>query len=308
MAALKRFHQEFFDRINDATDARSVAQLTSEMLTKEARELRAFLDQQSRYPFLGNLEPVIQSIENLGGKYFTYLLNNLADFQDELLTAKGDLLDPIKAFMKGPQRKVYDEAMTFLREEEANFAEVSPEEIPPLRLLETSAAPFRGTVIPDAKAAVTRVRALIDRKLAEERLQSMAVLDEHETKLKAVPDFTGLDNTQKAQVLQKSDEIRQALQSARFISAIRDRLARYSASDYPAQLALLNRLAAPTVYPDKTGGTPPAVAEPHYISASSLKADCGLLYVTTEEDLDLWLAALRKKALAEIEKGTRIIL
>jgi hypothetical protein len=248
----------------------------------------------------------------LGGKYFTYLLNSLTDFQDELLTAKGDLLDPIKAFMKGPQRKVYDEAMTFLREEEANFAEVSTEDIVPLRLLATSAAPFRGAVIPDAKAAVTRVRTLIDAKLTEERLRTVAVLDEHETKLKAVPDFAGLDNTQKAQVLQKSEDIRQSLKSARFISAIRDRLTRYTSRDYPAQLALLNRLATPTPlpgdYPGNTGGEPPRVAEQRYIPATSLKADCGLPYITTEADIDRWLAALRKIALAEINKGARISL
>jgi len=282
------------------------------MLIKEGRALRALQDQQSRYPFLGNLEPVIRSIEDLGGKYFTHLLNNLTDFQDELLTAKGDLLDPIKAFMKGPQRKVYDEAMTFLREEEANFAEVSTEDIAPLRLLATSVAPFRGTVIPDAKAAVTLVRALIDAKLTEERLRSTAVLEEHETKLKAVPDFARLGDPQKTQVLQKSDEIRQSLKSARFISAIRDRLARYTSTDYPAQLTLLNRLATPTPlpgdYPGTTGGKPPKVTEPRFIPATSLKVECDLPYVTTEEDLDRWLAALRKIALAEIKKGVRISL
>jgi len=312
VAALKRFHQELFDQMNDATDARSVAQLTSDMLIKEGRELRALQDQQSRYPFLGNLEPVIRSIEDLGGKYFTHLLNNLADFQDELLTAKGVLLDPIKAFMKGPQRKVYDEAMTFLREEEANFAEVSTEDIAPLRLLATSVAPYRGTVIPDAKAAVTLVRALIDTKLTEERLRSTAVLEEHETKLKAVPDFARLSDPQKTQVLQKSDEIRQSLQSARFISTIRDRLARYTSTDYPAQLALLNRLATPKPrscnYPENTGDKPTGIAEARFISAASLKAECGLTYLATEEDLDRWLEALRKIALAEIKKGVRISL
>lgn len=312
VAALKRFHQELFDQMNDATDARSVAQLTSDMLIKEGRELRALLDQQSRYPFLGNLEPVIRSIEDLGGKYFTHLLNNLADFQDELLTAKGDLLDPIKAFMKGPQRKVYDEAMTFLREEEANFAEVSTEDIAPLRFLATSVAPFRGTVIPDAKAAVTLVRALIDAKLTEERLRSTAVLEEHETKLKAVPDFARLSDPQKTQVLQKSDEIRQSLKSARFISTIRDRLARYTSADYPAQLALLNRLATPKPrsgdYSENAGDKPTGIAEARFISAASLKVECGLPYITTEEDLDRWLESLRKTALAEIKKGVRISL
>lgn len=305
VAALKRFHQEFFDQSNDATDARSVAQLTSEMLTKEARELQALLDQQSRYQFLSSLESVIPTIEDLGDKYFTFLLNNLADFRDNLLTAKSDLLDPIKAFMKGPQRKVYDGAMTFLREEEANFAEVPTEEIEPLRLLETAITPFRGTIIPNAKAAVTRVRALIDERLTEERLHAMAVLDEHETKLKGLPDFVGLDNSLKTQVLQKSNEIRQTLPSARFISAIRDRVTRYTASDYPDQLALLNRLSTPPVPP---GAVPQDIAKPRFIPASSLKIECDLPYIVTEEDLDRWLAALRKIALAEIKKGSRISL
>ena len=312
VAALKRFHQEYFDRINDSTDARSVAQLTSEMLTKEARELHALLDQQSRYPFLGNLEPVIRIIEDLGDKSFTYLLNNLTNFQDELRTAKVDLLDPIRAFMKGPQRKVYDEVTTFLQEEAANFAEVSSEEVEPLRLLENSSTPFRGTAIPDAKAAVTRVREIIDAKLSDECLHSIALLDEHETKLKGLPEFAGLTDPQKTIVLQKSDEIRQSLQTARFISAVRDRLARYTVSDYPAQLALLNRLATPTSppgdYPVDGGGKPLEVAEPRFIPASSLKADCSLPYIATEEDLDRWLEALRKIALVEIKNGTRISL
>jgi hypothetical protein len=102
------------------------------------------------------------------------------------------------------------------------------------------------------------------------------------------------------------------LQSARFISAIRDRLTRYTSTDYPAQLTLLNRLTTPTPlpgdYPGNSGGEPPRVAEPCYIPATSLKADCGLTYVTTEADIDRWLAALRKIALAEIKKGARISL
>jgi hypothetical protein len=50
------------------------------------------------------------------------------------------------------------------------------------------------------------------------------------------------------------------------------------------------------------------VAEQRYIPASSLKADCGLPYVATEADIDRWLEALRKAAIIEIKKGTRISL
>jgi hypothetical protein len=311
VAALKRFHQEFFDRINDATDARSVAQLTTESLMTEARDLRTLLEQESRYPFLTQIEPLTCRIEELAGKYFSYLLNHLTEFQDELLSAKDDLLDPIKAFMRGPQRIAYNEAVAFLREEEANFTVVPDEEIAPLRALAESAAPYRGTVIPTAKAAVTKLRGLIDARLIEERTQGLTILDEHEAKLRGLREFMGLSEEKRTQVLHKTNEIRQALQSARFVSTIRDRLARYTSEDYPAQLALLNRLAAPPVpfdEPGIPGGEPPRVAEQRYIPASSLKADCGLPYVATEADIDRWLEALRKAAIIEIKKGTRISL
>ena len=60
--------------------------------------------------------------------------------------------------------------------------------------------------------------------------------------------------------------------------------------------------------PGIPGGEPPRVAEQRYIPASSLKADCGLPYVATEADIDRWLEALRKAAIIEIKKGTRISL
>ena len=53
-----------------------------------------------------------------------------------------------------------------------------------------------------------------------------------------------------------------------------------------------------------TSNTPPA----HYTPASSLKANCPLPYITTEAELDEWLAALRKAAKAELQKGNRISL
>ena len=39
-----------------------------------------------------------------------------------------------------------------------------------------------------------------------------------------------------------------------------------------------------------------------------LRPQCSLAYITTESDLDQWLAALRTAAQAELEKGNRISL
>jgi hypothetical protein len=309
--ALKRFHQEFFDRPNEGTDARSVGQLSNEALSGEARDLGVLLDQASRYPFLESLRPVREQISTMAGKDYAYLLNHLGDFESTLLDAKEDLLDPIKTFMHGPQSKAYDEALSFLREEEANFADLPPEDVQPLQDLAAAEAPFRGNVVPAAKAAVSKLREKIAALLAGERASASAVLDEHEAKLRKLPDFGKLGEAEASRVLLPSGEARSAVSTARFVTAIRDRLNRYRTQDYPAQLALLAALAAPPPPKPDTGpgDTPkPEPPPPTYIPASSLRPDCNLPFIGSEADLDRWLTALRSVAAEELKKGNRISL
>jgi len=302
--ALKRFHQEFFNRPNDGTDARSVGQLTSEAIAGESRDLVLLLDQSTRYAFLEVLRPVGDQLAALSGKDYDYLLNHLGEFRDALLTAKDDLLDPIKSFMHGSQRKAYDEALSFLREEEANFADLPPEDVEPLRGLAAAEAPFRGNFVPVAKAAVTKLREKISTLLAEERAIAAAAIDEHEGKLRGLPDFGKLSEADANLVFRPAGEARGAITSARFVTAIRDRLNRYRAQDYPAQLAMVTNLGAAL-----EGETTKSQSDrPAYIPASSLRPECHLPFIGSEPDLDLWLAALRSAACEELNKGNRISL
>jgi len=309
--ALKRFHRDFFDRENNGTDARSAGQFTSEALAAEARDLSVLLDQSSRYSFLSALKPVADRISKLAEKDYAYMLNQLGDFSKELLDAKDDLLDPIKTFMHGPQRIAYDEAVAFLREEEANFGDIPEAEIKPLQDLAAAAAPYRGNVVPAAKAATVQLRKRITELLASERQSATAVIEDHEQKLQQLPDFAKLKAEAQATVLVKSREASVALAAARFVTAIRDRLSRYRSQDYPAQLALAVQLASPPPASPKAGDKNPAVPAPTavvYVPATSLRAKCSLPYLSSEQDIDQWIAALRQAALDELAKGHRISL
>ena len=135
-------------------------------------------------------------------------------------------------------------------------------------------------------------------------------MDEHEAKLRALPDFQKLGETAAAECMEKSVEARATMASARFVTAIRDRLNRYRTQDYPAQLALVSRLAAPVPPPPKPGGgaPKPEPPPPNYVPASSLRAKCDLPFIGSEDDLDRWLAALRSVASEELKKGNRISL
>lgn len=308
--ALKKFHHDFFDRPNGGTDARSVGQLTSEALFAEARDLAVLLDQAARYAFLKPLRPIVEKLNTVAARDYTYLLNHLSDFEDDLLTAKEDLLSPIKAFMHGPQRTAFDEAIGFLLEEEANFAEVPSAEVQPLRDLAGSSHPYRGNVVPTAKAAVVKLRRTLADLLKTERDRALAAVDTQQARLQAIEDVALLNEAGRTQVLALTVEARAAIQSARFVTGIRDRLQRYLTQDYPAQLALAARLAAPAPPPPGKPGdkSPPPATPVRYTSATSLRPQCSLPYIATEADLDQWLAALRSAARAELEKGNRISL
>ena len=310
ISALTAFHHDFFDRANTGADPRSIGQLTSEALAAEARDLNLLLDQATRYHFLEPLRPIVDRIAKLSEKDYTYLINHVSEFRDDLLTAKDDLLSPIKAFMHGAQRTAYDEAISFLREEEANFAELPANDVQPLRDLAASAYPYRGNAVPAAKAAVAKLRGRIADLLKSEREQALAALLAQEARIQMTEEFASLDEPARQQVLAATMAARSAIESARFVTGIRDRLQRYDRQDYPAQLAMATRLAAPPQREaeHKDGGTVAVVAPVRYTTAAILRPNCGLAYISTSGELDQWLAALRLAAQAELDKGNRISL
>lgn len=306
--ALKTFHHDLFDRANAGADARTVGEATAEALRAEAQVLEGLLDQATRYPFLDALRSTAVTVKTLAEKSPGYLVKNLAVYEADLLDAKDDVVAPIKAFMHGAQREAYDEAIAFLKEEAANLDELDASAVQPLRDLEASPHPYRGALVPNAKAAVTSLRTAIDEKLAEARNAALAAIDEHEARLKAVPEFEALDADDQAQVLKTSQAARSDIEAARFVSGIRDRRRRYVDVEYAAQLATASRLAAAAQPRTPTSIDEPPAPAVEYVPSARLRPACALPYVSTEAELDEWLAALRTAAKAELDKGNRISL
>jgi hypothetical protein len=304
VSGLKRFHHDFFDLTNPGTDARTVGQNTINALAQEFTNLESLLNNYSRYPFIEGLRDLAERVEVLSQKDYSYLLNHLDDFNNELLDAKNDIMGPVKAFINGNQIKIYDEVIGFLQSDKVNFSELADKEIQPLLDLENSDSPFKGKVVPAAKSAMLKVRKLIESKLKEQRLIASQAFDEAEQKIKQAEDFGPLNEDEKQEVLGKIITARADVTAAKHLTAIRDRVSTYKNHDFPAQLSLAAQLANKP----KDGDKKSKKASTAYVSANSLHAKCDLSYISSEAELDEWLKALRAAGVEELKKGNRISL
>ena len=104
-----------------------------------------------------------------------------------------------------------------------SLARLTGDDVQPLRDLAAAETPFRANKVPGAKAAVTKLREWIAALLTAERQVATVSLDGHEAKLRALPDFQKLNADGAVQVLEKTTAAREAISSARFVTAIRDR-------------------------------------------------------------------------------------
>lgn len=330
--ALRAFHHDFFHVANSGTDPRTVGEATLEALQEEGDLLKRLLTELPHYPFLKVLSPIAEQIEELAKKDYVYLLNNLNDFDDDLLTAQEDLLAPIKTFMKGAQRQTYDEVVQFATSQKANFPELPAQEVQPIQELSNSQHPYRGRVLPNAKQAMDGLQKLITQKLQTERERALQELEQRRVQITTNPDFAALDSSQQQQVLSSTETARQEIEVAQLMTSIRDRIQRYIAQDFPAQLTLAAQLAAQVAAQraaqkvaeestsadadDGSSGafSPPVMPPvapapvPKYMPFSKLKTHYDSAYITTPEQLDEWLKALRQAAQSELEKGNRISL
>lgn len=323
--ALKRFHQEFFDKGNTGTDARSVAAQTTECLKIEAEELEKLAKQEDAYGFLSAVKVPLERVQRLAQKDYNYLLNNLAAYSQELLDAKDNLLAPIKAFMNGAQKVSYDEAIGLLKAEAANLTEVADSELQPIRDMQTAAAPYRGSLVPAAKAAVAKVRGLLAALLKGEREAATAKVEEKRKLIEATPDFAKLDADQQAQVLAQTQTTLAAIAANNVLTGIRDLVRVYSERHFNAQLDLASKLAMPPPEPqpptpapthdDSTGALPvptprPPVPAPAprviHVPLRQLRLTGAPVIVTSVAELDQYLAALRTAIAGELKKGNRV--
>jgi len=301
---LKTFHQDFFNEPNTGADAKEAALQLQNKIKTEVVVVEGLLSRLSQYPFLTQLQPAVADLKQLANRDYTYYLKNHADFADKMLDLKEQKLDPIKQFINGNKRVIYDEIVAYLAANRANFADIQGDEPAQLDALIASDAPYRGNAIQQAKTGLDSLKAKVSSALAVARKEATEKIQRMAENIKTLDDFAKLKVEQHAELFTISQAALNAVNSATLLAVIRDTLNRYSTEGYQQQLRKLGELAA--VRAKEQGKVAEAPAQ--YVAARSVKVAFDKAYLETTQDVDDYTKKLREAYLAEVNAKKRITL
>lgn len=310
---LRTFYANFFDQPPVNNEAKALGQETQSAF-KELRADLAQLEQQAgRYPFLATLRAPIERLDEVTGQPYTYYLTALRAQEDALFDLKEQVIDPVRRFMRGAQREIYDAARRFLEREEANFSYLAGEEVARLREILADPQVYSGRRMQEAKQLLDVLKAKVAVRVEEDREKTLAQLQAFQAQLESTEEFAALTEDQQRRLRDPFDAAAREIERQRLIAVMRDTLRRFRETQYPQVWQQMTAWAAPppAPQPEETEAAPagePICKEPpqEYISRATLPVPFAKPWLGNEEDVDAYLRALRQALLAAIQAGKRV--
>lgn len=319
--ALKELFEDFFDAPPHASEAKALGRESGVALQELVHELNSLAAQASQYPFLNALTPVLAKLKELTGKPYTWYLTELTRQEDALLDMKERVIDPVRKFMSGPQKGIFDNARKFVQTQEPNFAYIEGDESAQVVTSLTDPECFKGNRMQQVKAQVESLQEKVTAQIETEIAKAKETVAALEARLCGMAEFSALNGEQQEQVTRPFNEFNVAIERQNLIAVIRDALRRFEESDYQRLLSQMTSWAhpAPTAEPaPQSGGAvssgegaqPTSAVKPEprieYVPSRSVKVSFDKAWLADEGDVERYLESMREALLDEIRKGKRI--
>lgn len=315
---LKEFYQDFFDSPPSANEAKALGKETGVALQALLHQLTPLDAQAAQYPFLTALHPVMDELKEIIGKPYTWYLTELLRQEDALLDLKEKVIDPIRKFMGGPLKVIFDEARKFVQAQEPNFSYLAGDESTQVITALTDPECFKGNRMQQVKTHVSTLQGKVEVHVAAEIAKANEVLAGLQESLCAMPEFAVLTAVQQGQIAKPFADVVEQVGKQTLIAVIRDTPRRFEETEYPQLLSRVTAWSHADVKPATTGpddykssattGPAPTIAEPpiEYVSSRSVRVSFDKPWLADESDVERYLDSMRKSLLVEINKGKRI--
>lgn len=312
--ALKEFYEDFFDHPPRASEAKALGSETAEAFQQLTQQLTSLTGLVAQYPFLSALTPVLDKLKELNGKPYTWYLTELVRQEDSLLAIKEGVIDPIRKFMSGPQKGIFDDARKFVQTQEPNFAYVTSDVPASIQSVLNDPSCFKGNRIQQIKSELDVLALEIDKQVQEVRTQSIEKLNTLQQRMHGLEEFKKLPDVRMAELDAPYQELVEHIKQQSLIAVINDRLRYFEEQGYQKLLDKILVLVAPkptiatgNVDAKEQDDNPPAKqTAAQSVLSRNINIDFGKAWLQNENDVDSFLKAMRKALLEEIRKGKRI--
>jgi hypothetical protein len=319
--ALKELFEGFIDVPPRANEAKALGKETGTALQELMHQLTPLAAQASQYPFLNALTPVLEKLKELIGKPYTWYLTEFTRQEDALLNMKESVIDPVRIFMSGPQKGIFDNARNFVQSQEPNFAYIDGDESTQVVASLTDPECFKGNRMQQVKTQVETLQGKVTAQIEAEIAKAKETVAALKGRLCGMAEFNALNGEQQEQVTRPFKEFDAAIERQKLIAVIRDTLRRFEESDYQRLLSQMTSWTQPapahepapqtgkTATTDEgTKPTPPAKPEQRieYVPSRSVKVCFDKAWLADETDVERYLKSMREALLEEIRKGKRI--
>lgn len=307
---LKEFYEDFFDHPPRASEAKALGSETAEAFQQLTQQLTSLTNLVSQYPFLSALSPVLDQLKELDRKPYTWYLTELAQQEDSLLAQKEGVIDPIRKFMSGPQKSIFDDAHKFVQSQEPNFAYVISDVPASIQSVLNDPACFKGNRIQQIKSELDALAQEIDKQVQEVRTQAIEKLKTLQQRMHGLEVFQKLPDVRMAELDAPYQELIDHIKQQSLIAVINDRLRYFEEQGYQKLLTRMLDLTAPkpTSESESEGDSNKQITEkrPEYIASRQINIQFDKPWLEDESDVDRYLESMREAFLEEIRKSKRI--
>lgn len=297
---LKNIYFDLFDETCPANEGREVAMQFKERSKTELKELNQLIGAKANYPFLNNLQSFVTLLERISAMDYHYVISKMDDYEDELLDAKENILDPIRKFWNGEQKRIYDRVMDMVKGDQSNLEYIEFEELELLKALPQHAEPYLGSVMRNAKEAMDALSDKLKNKIGAERNETLSIIKEQIIHIEERKDFNSLNEKQKREVTDVLNGMISRSYSQRYIAQLRQ-YRDEARNEYTNALNRIQDMLTPKDLP----ASEPKV---RYIKRNDVRINFEKSELRTREDVEAYVEAMRKALLKQLEENRRISL
>jgi hypothetical protein len=305
--AARRFAQDFFNEGNLPTDPMELATILREKLASERRELQSLRQNTTQYPFITVLDQPLALLEDVDGHDVEWYLESLPGHVDDLLDFKQNSIDPVRSFLKGTQRTIYDAAASLLAANQANLPYLLEGEADMVQDLLDSPRTFRGAGMSRLKDAAAALRSAIDQAVQGARERANAEIEERWSGVEASAAWGETTEAARSQARGLKDRATAAVAVSSSVPVIKQAAAEFGELGYTAALNAVEAGRMVSGAPDG-GETPGPVRVITIVPIKSLPRPKARSVLSSDDDVDEYLAELRVILRRAISEGKRVAL